>query len=105
MHEMKNEMKNEMSTVKELVLNMSKEMAKVTRGMGEVKDQLGKLNRDPVAAVKKESHRSKQEPKSDARSLGASFACFQPSINTREDIINHCWRVFFAFAETVAVVS
>ena len=100
-----------MDEVKELVLNMSKEMAKLTRSvgevkdemkremgemkdqmgelkdqMGEMKDQMGELKRE-VAAIKKESHRSKQEPESDARSLGASFACFQPSINIREDII------------------
>ena len=61
-------------------------MGEVKDQMGEMKDQMGEVKRE-VAAIKKESHRSKQEPESDARSLGASFACFQPSINIREDII------------------
>ena len=82
--------RREMDEVKELVLNMSKEMAKLTRSVGEVKDEMkremGEVKRE-MAAMKKESHRSKQEPESDARSLGASFTCFQPSINIREDII------------------
>ena len=80
------EMKDQMGEVKDHMGEVKDQMGEVREQMGEMKDQMGEVKRE-VAAMKKESHRSKQEPESDARSLGACFACFQPSINIREDII------------------